>query len=242
MFFSPYLPEIRAKNVIISGKTPQKIIKKLEFYGINCHFTEKCDKMSAEVCFHPDMLIFVYGDAVYCEKNNIRPVKEIFAGKHVKNVEICEKVPGYPYEAMLNGFVCNNKLICCKRSFGLIKELEDKVDGIIYVRQGYTKCSICAVDERAFITEDEGIYRACTKEGFDVLLLKSREVRLDGYNCGFIGGASGKIDKNILAFFGNISLHSEYKTIESFAASHGVEIVSLSDDPLYDYGGILTDR
>ena len=41
----------------------------------------------------------------------------------------------------------------------------------INVKQGYTKCSILPVKEKAIITNDKGIYDTLKNEDFDILLL-----------------------------------------------------------------------
>ena len=63
-------------------------------------------------------------------------------------------------------------------------------------------------------------------------------VLLDGYDYGFIGGASG-FDGRSLYFCGDVDLHPDGCAIRSFCDDHGIGCVSLSPLPLHDVGGIF---
>ncbi|UKI35626.1 MAG: hypothetical protein L6V93_16140 [Clostridiales bacterium] len=59
--------------------------------------------------------------------------------------------------------------------------------------------------KNSVITEDKRNFSALMKKhGINCLLIRSGYVSLKGYKNGFIGGASVKINKNTLAFFGEI--------------------------------------
>ncbi|MBR5308656.1 MAG: hypothetical protein IKU43_07780 [Clostridia bacterium] len=131
--------------------------------------------------------------------------------------------------------ICNTKTVHKK----VLDYAEDSKLKIINVNQGYAKCNICVVDEDSVITEDCGIASILNKNGYDVLLLKNHCVRLPGYEYGFIGGASGKLAKDKLAFFGCIENHTEFGRIYDFLNRKGIEAVSLSDEPLTDYGSLI---
>lgn len=109
----------------------------------------------------------------------------------------------------------------------------------VSVAQGYSKCSLCIVSGNAAITADRGIYKALSGRGADVLLIRPGFVDLPGYDCGFIGGASGLADEGLLAFCGNLDLHPDGEAIKKFCAAHGVETLSLGSKPLLDVGTII---
>lgn len=109
----------------------------------------------------------------------------------------------------------------------------------INVKQGYTKCNLCIVDENSVITEDKGLYKVLTAKGVNVLKIPSGEVALKHFDNGFIGGASGFIDQKKLAFCGDISKCSYFKQIESFIKDRDVNIICLLQTKLKDFGGIL---
>ena len=110
----------------------------------------------------------------------------------------------------------------------------------INVSQGYAKCSICIVSDNAFITSDEGIYKVLINNGADVLKVSDDKIILPGYDHGFIGGACGLVEKNLLAFCGDVKKHNQYREIEEFCLKYNVEILSLSEEELTDFGTIVS--
>ena len=73
----------------------------------------------------------------------------------------------------------------------------------------------------------------------DVLLIRQGYIELPGVDYGFIGGSSFKVNKNTLAFTGNIKLHPDYNNIKSFAHNHNVELLSLTENTMIDIGSII---
>ncbi len=106
----------------------------------------------------------------------------------------------------------------------------------IHVKQGYAKCNICPVTERAFITSDKGIATVCAKFGFDVLLIESGFIQLEGFDTGFIGGASFKISQSEMAFTGSLNLHPSKAQIEAFLNRYGVKPIYLTEQEIFDIG------
>ena len=82
---------------------------------------------------------------------------------------------------------------------------------MLKVRQSYVKCSCIVLDDKAMITSDPSIYRALNGT-FDVLKTSNENIFLNGFSCGFIGGASGVVDNTIL-FCGDIRKHKDYNNI-----------------------------
>lgn len=110
---------------------------------------------------------------------------------------------------------------------------------LVDVRQGYTKCSVVVVDETSIITYDTGIANACAAiRGLDVLLIAPGFVRLDGYDTGFIGGASGRVGNEII-FNGDLWSHPDFNSIVKFIERRGLTCKWFSDYKLTDIGSIL---
>ena len=84
----------------------------------------------------------------------------------------------------------------------------------------------------SFVAINEGVRRGYTN-GYS-----NENIFLNGFSCGFIGGASGVVDNTIL-FCGDIRKHKDYNNIKAFANNRGFDLYSLSNNDLYDYGGIL---
>jgi len=112
---------------------------------------------------------------------------------------------------------------------------------IISVKQGYTKCAVSVVDERSIITSDAGIHKAACIAGIDSLLIEAGHLELTGYDTGFIGGCSGRIDNNII-LSGRLDAHPDKAAIESFISSKGKNIIYLTDRAIFDVGSIITNE
>lgn len=109
----------------------------------------------------------------------------------------------------------------------------------IQTKQGYTKCNMCIIDDNSVITEDSGLAKVLEKNGIDVLQIPPGSVELKHFDNGFIGGASGFLAPDTIGFFGNVYENPYYKEIYAFIKSKKVNIISLSQTKLKDFGSIL---
>ena len=106
-------------------------------------------------------------------------------------------------------------------------------------RQGYSRCSVCVVNDNAIITADEGICRSAKAHGIDVLKIRPGYIDLPGFDYGFIGGASFKLSDTKLAFTGGLDKHPDAERIIEFASLHNIDIVYITDKPAFDIGGAI---
>ena len=60
-----------------------------------------------------------------------------------------------------------------------------------------------------------------------------------GFEHGFIGGSSFKINRNEMAFTGVINDKAERRRIERFLNERGIYAVYLTDGPLFDIGSAI---
>lgn len=158
------------------------------------------------------------------------------------NVVLCADDIGhdYPQNVALNAVIAGKNVICRTDTLDNTVKEYCKAHGyrLLHVRQGYAGCSCAVVGEDAIITADQGIYKA-VKDKLDVLPIGQGSVRLEGANCGFIGGASGYDPcRRILYFCGDIQTHPDVERIISFCEKHRVKVHSLTDGELIDLGGI----
>lgn len=202
-----------------------------------------CEILQEPVSAHPDMLLFIGEGKLFCHKKYYAIAKkeiDLIIRRTDLSLLLSDETWGekYPYDVLFNAAPIQNKLICNEKSVS--KYLIDAYgeENLIKTKQGYTKCSVCTVGDGAIITADVSVARAARNEGIDVLLLSASHVRLDGYSEGFIGGASGDDGEHIF-FCGNIDAHPEGDKINEFCEAHGRRAVSLSEDPLYDYGSLI---
>lgn len=106
----------------------------------------------------------------------------------------------------------------------------------VFVKQGFTRCSVCIVNERAVITADVGIAGALKENGIDVLVIRPGFIELPGYDTGFIGGASFKLSPEMLAFTGRLDVHPDWKDIKLFLKKYRMDYMFLSDRVAFDMG------
>ena len=145
----------------------------------------------------------------------------------------------YPGDCIYNA-ACIGKYIICGRTAS--KALIE-ASGLqrVSVKQGYTKCNLLVVDERHAITEDEGLFRALSElSDIECLKISPRQVKLPGYEHGFIGGCTGRIGDEIV-FNGDLSAHSDCRRITEFIEDCGLKAVFFRDYPLTDIGSIISE-
>lgn len=145
----------------------------------------------------------------------------------------------YPSDCIYNAactgrFFIHNTKITDPSILNMAKEY--KMD-IIHVKQGYAKCSCVIVDENSIITSDAGIAKAC-QDKLDCLLIEPGHVLLEGFQYGFLGGASGRIDDTII-FNGDISAHPDWPHIKEFITTRKLHIKCFNAYPLTDIGSII---
>ena len=110
---------------------------------------------------------------------------------------------------------------------------------IVTVAQGYTKCAASIVNEHSIITADAGVWRAAKQYNINVLDITPGYIELQGFECGFIGGASFKLNEHMIAFTGTLDKHPDKDRILAFLAKHSQEPVFLTRDPVFDIGGAI---
>jgi hypothetical protein len=190
------------------------------------------------------MLLFPFNGKLFVCKDYYSEAKEVIdfiVSESALTLKLTEDALGakYPEDIKFNCFCAGNGLIGSVNNISqeIKKEATYAKIALKNVKQGYAKCSTVVLD-RAVISADKGICEAARALGADALLISAGGIELDGYDCGFIGGASGVSGKQIF-FCGDITAHRDFERIEKFCGERGYEIVSLSDDPLYDIGTIM---
>ena len=133
-------------------------------------------------------------------------------------------------KCFLNKSVCDTLLLDILISEGF---------EIVEVKQGYTKCSICPIDENSFITGDCAIAREGEKRGMDVLLIENNGISLPPYKNGFWGGSSGMGDYDTLLVNGDISLLPSGDKIRQFLDTKNIKIKKLKEGEVADIGSII---
>lgn len=205
-------------------------------YGITPLSVEPSKALPQLICDHADMQVFHLGGGrvvVAPEQHElISSLKE-----YGFDAQVCAPLGDkYPQDCKLNAVLLGNTVF--GRLQSLAPQVLHTVKQKINVNQGYTRCSVCLVNETAAITADTTLALALRTRGVDVLQICAGHIELMGYDYGFIGGASALIDKDRLLFFGDITKHPDYPLIHSFLQKHNITEVH-SQGPLTDIGGMV---
>jgi len=201
--------------------------------------------LPAPVASHPDMLLFIFGGVLLTHRDYYRIAKrEIGHTRSVGGLELVlsdEPVGDkYPRDMLFNAAPVGRFIFGREDSMSrhILQVSAGKGMRIVDVRQGYARCSTVIVGDSAIITQDRGIAGRARECGIDVLLVRPGHVRLDGYDTGFIGGASG-VCRGLVYFCGNIDTHPDGEQIRRFITAHGYKVVSLGKGELFDAGTLF---
>ncbi len=197
-------------------------------------------KLDAPIGLHADVLANYIGNSkFFVDKNQSDLIKFLY--NNIANVNIVDNVKSpYPQDCLLN-FVDIGDYIICNRKIipnAILEKISNKC--IIDVSQGYSKCSVCVVKKNVIITDDISIYNAVSKyKEITSLYVEKGDVKIEKFDYGFIGGCCGLIDKDLLLFNGDLSLHTNYKEIADFLKKSNVKFIDIKGKPLTDIGSIL---
>lgn len=237
----PHLPQSRVRHIIIGNKYRNTLENALIQNNLSPIWLRNNEFADERLSGHCDLMAAHLGGSritVYEFLRNSR----LFDNIDIQKIELFT-VPNptgkaYPMDAGLNFCLIGGKLIYNPNTAD--KSVVGKLDcEMIPCKQGYTKCSICVVDENAIITDDSKITQIAAANGIEALLVDKGLATLDGFKYGFIGGSSFKIDKNKVAFTGMIRNTYERNKIESFLSKRGIEAVYLTEDELFDIGSAI---
>ena len=173
-------------------------------------------------------------------KNINLSFKELLKAKNINFIESESTLSSkYPNNISLNAYITENYLVH-NLKFTDKKILEYcKNKKSINVNQGYTKCSILPLREKAIITNDTGIYNTLKNENFDILLLPFGDIELSGFNYGFIGGVGGMISSDSMAFFGSLDNYAFGNEVKKFLYKYDIKPIYLNNTKLIDRGSLL---
>ncbi|MBN1045973.1 MULTISPECIES: DUF6873 family GME fold protein [unclassified Clostridium] len=145
----------------------------------------------------------------------------------------------YPNDIILNSLISDDYFIHNLKysDDSLLDTQSSKLK--IHVSQGYTKCSILPVRDKALITSDVGIYSTLINYDFDILLLPPGDILLPNLNYGFIGGTGGLISDNKIAFFGELNHYKWGNEVSKFLNKYDVSPIYLRKGKLIDRGSLL---
>lgn len=235
----PNLPEKDVRLAAISESAGESKIF-LNSLGIRTVDIQANPKLSQSVSSHADIRILHLPNKCLCTYP-----EEINAYKNLQFFTVScidYKISAdYPNDVRLNCAVIGSKIICNKRTIAreILEFAEKKGFQIISTKQGYSKCSVCILNENAIITDDPSIYRAAQNFFNDTLFISKGSIGLKGADYGFIGGCTGKLGKNKIAFNGRIESHADHNIIIDILDKYKLTAIELTDKKLEDIGGII---
>lgn len=237
-------PAGRVTLLAVDERMQPDMKQKLKKRGIELAEVPQSEQLQPCVSGHPDMQLLHIHDNILISHPHLSLFLHERLGKY--GFAIISGTTGlkaaYPFD------VAYNVAIVGKVAFHHLKYTDDVVARYlkhcsirsVHVNQGYAKCSTLPVTPESLITSDPSIARAAMDNGFDVLFLPPQtNIRLPGVNHGFIGGAAGFIDRNLMAFTGDVEALNDAEDVKAFLRKHGVEWLCLGKNELYDYGGLL---
>ena len=241
---TPNLP-VCVDTVIIGEKYCNILQKSVENLGINVLPMPDDPYVDARLSGHADLSVLHLGGnrlllAPYLKRSSFSQQLED-RGFDIRFADI-EQSALYPNDAQMNVCILGNKVIYNPQtgSDAIVKYLTIGSRAVqVSSRQGYSRCSVCVVNDNAIITADEGICRSAEAHGIDVLKIQPGYIDLPGFDYGFIGGASFKISDTKLAFTGRLDSHPDAEQMIGFTSLHNVDIVYITDKPAFDIGGAI---
>ncbi|MBW9156586.1 DUF6873 family GME fold protein [Clostridium tagluense] len=228
------------KNLIVDFRIHNEEKENLISLGYNLLICPPSNLLYEAICGHPDMLMHICDHSIMVHKdmsNEFIQELDLLNYKVYKSNSTLQSL--YPYDICLNALCIGNLFVHSVNytDSSLLSFFKDKK--IVNVKQGYTKCSTCIVNNHAVITSDVSIAKALSLEKIDVLLVPPGDILLPGLNYGFIGGATGLLCDNVLAFYGHLDNYLYGKEVLKFLNKHKVEPVFLRNGKLVDRGSIF---
>ena len=225
------------KYFLININLPSEIRDAVSAYGETVALPP-WNALEYPVCAHPDMLVARIGNELLIHEG-YREGRALLDRLGIPySLSYAPVGANYPEDIRLNclateSFFLSNEKYISHEALALAESIGLRR---IHVKQGYAKCS-CAYAGGGLATADRGI--AKTISDSDVLLLETPVIGIERYGTGFIGGASVLLDEQTLGFFGKIEDFDQYSALTAFFGTRGVRLVSLGEEPLFDYGGAI---
>lgn len=246
LLITPGLPDFKVTAVVVSCEN-KKVIKALNNLGIFTLEVPRNPLLEDSISAHSDCELiqlsnkqFFVDYFVYTAIVNYLTINSDLSDIKITAIGESIKSP-YPNDIKLNCKLIGNKIICNSKHIAdeIISFSQNNNIQLIHVNQGYSGCSTIVLNNSAVITDDTSIHNAVSKHRIDSLLITKGSVKLKNHEYGFIGGTCGFIDKNLLAFTGNLESHDDAELIIQFLNKYGIKYINLNDGALVDIGGII---
>lgn len=243
MLKNPFIPLKKANTIIIDGRVSSEIMDNLKKLNLNIIPTIECKEVAKPIAYHPDIVMHpVDHKSLIIAPNVFEYYEEKLYGMGINLIKGDTRLgKAYPKDIAYNvgrmeGIAVHNfKYTDEKLKYYLKKQgLE-----FVHVNQGYTKCSMAIIDEKAVITADYVISKKLKNLAFDVLLIQPGYIELSGYNYGFIGGTCGNLSRDEIILTGTLDYHLDKKEILRFIKKYKKIPIWLSNKKIIDVGTMI---
>ncbi len=239
----PFLPEQNINTALVDYRIEPEAENELLLAGIDIIKTVPCPELYEAIMGHPDIVVHpLSGNKMVVAPNIFDKLEPVLSKKGfalTKGETWLNR--NYPENIAYNVLRIGSKAFHYTKYTDKVlqREFEKEQIELIHVKQGYTKCAACIVNEKAIITADKGLAEIIERHGIECLVIPPDGIRLEGLNYGFIGGASGLLSKNTLAFTGKLDNIQEHYKIVDFLSRLGIEVKILSTKQIFDIGSII---
>ncbi len=237
----PNLPENKVTCVIVDYRISKESEQTLIDNNIKVLKTAKLNSLYQAVNGHPDMQIHHLGANLFvCEKTLLSYYKKLLPDAKIVSGNSCLS-DKYPQDIAYNVARVGNFLFHYLNftDSSILEYYKTNGVKLINVKQGYSKCSVCIINENAIITSDIKIAEKAIENGVDAMFFDNRKILIKGLDHGFIGGICGLIDKNLLAVNGNIEKLADFDKFLNFCQKHRTNVLRLNNSIPEDIGSIL---
>lgn len=220
----------------------------LKYLGYRLVEIDKSNNVYAEISSHVDIFTTKIGDTLVVEKSKYDDLLFMLNKTEYNVISGKEEVGiNYPEDIKYNVCLIGNYAV---HNFkytdkNVLKILKENGYELINVEQGYTNCSIAVIDDTSVITTDKKIAEKLIANNISVLFLDyTPDIKLkDEYGnysnmTGFIGGAIGKVDNNIIVF-GDLDKIDKNNKIRDFIKVRNLNIIDFKGLDVIDYGGLV---
>ena len=235
---TPHLPKGKVTRILIGERYRSRLEAPLKCRGIEVLWIPDNPDVDPRLGGHADLSVIHMGDNLLVAERYTFVNLLTIEGLEIKLAAAAQGAE-YPADSGLNGCILDDALI--HNPLYTDRAVLENLSGrkIITVNQGYAKCAVCVINERAIIASDAGICRAAAKFGIDALLISPGHIVLDGFDCGFIGGSTFKLSRHELAFTGRLHGHPDETAILNYLSEKAVSPVFLSERPIFDIGSAI---
>ena len=233
----PLLPEREAALCAVSEEA-EDVIAGLEKRGIKVLRVRRADNLPEPICSHADLQVLPLGGDLAAVNEQQEELIGELEKEGFRIIRVGEFGKEYPHDCRLNLLPIDHMLMGNTR---VIPQELLVLGGFsaVNVRQGYTRCSSVLIDDNTVITDDVSIGETLLNFAKYSVIMKQKEILLEGYDHGFIGGTCGKISSSVLAFAGRIPGSEFGELLKSTLEGLGISWCELGDPALRDVGGIV---